>query len=223
MASRPRSPVGGCGAPAIVDNAAELDARVRASPAASDAISARVNEVSKEVGRIRRDGDVGAAESLQAESRTLGEQERPSRPTHDAVRTAFHELLLRIPNLPHVDTPEVEPTPTIRSSRDRSSPAAFARSPARASLGVTAIGFGILDSERATKIPVRCSRCSAALAPRSAGRCAAALDRNADAFEEIRPPSLVTTATLTATGHLPKFADDAFADRTRRSVVHPNG
>jgi seryl-tRNA synthetase len=41
--------------------------------------------------------------------------------------------------------------------------------------------------------------------------CQLALDRNADAFEEIRPPSLVTTATLTATGQLPKFADDAFA------------
>jgi len=34
---------------------------------------------------------------------------------------------------------------------------------------------------------------------------------NADAFEEIRPPSLVTTATLTATGQLPKLADDAYA------------
>src|SRR5436305_263588 len=37
-----------------------------------------------------------------------------------------------------------------------------------------------------------------------------ALDSNADAFEEIRPPSLVTSATLTATGQLPKFADDAY-------------
>ena len=41
--------------------------------------------------------------------------------------------------------------------------------------------------------------------------CQFALDSNADAFEEIRPPSLVTTATLTATGHLPKFADEAYA------------
>jgi seryl-tRNA synthetase len=40
--------------------------------------------------------------------------------------------------------------------------------------------------------------------------CQLALDRNADAFEEIRPPSLVTSATLTATGQLPKFADDAY-------------
>jgi seryl-tRNA synthetase len=41
--------------------------------------------------------------------------------------------------------------------------------------------------------------------------CQLALDRNADAHEEIRAPSLVSTATLTATGQLPKFADDAFA------------
>ena len=41
--------------------------------------------------------------------------------------------------------------------------------------------------------------------------CQYALDMNADAFEEIRPPSLVTTATLTATGQLPKFAEDAYA------------
>jgi seryl-tRNA synthetase len=41
--------------------------------------------------------------------------------------------------------------------------------------------------------------------------CQLALDRNADAFEEVRPPSLVSTATLTSTGQLPKFADDAFA------------
>jgi seryl-tRNA synthetase len=41
--------------------------------------------------------------------------------------------------------------------------------------------------------------------------CQYALDANADAFEEIRPPTFVTTATLTATGHLPKFADDAYA------------
>jgi seryl-tRNA synthetase len=41
--------------------------------------------------------------------------------------------------------------------------------------------------------------------------CQYALDSNADEFEEIRPPSLVSTATLTSTGQLPKFADDAYA------------
>jgi seryl-tRNA synthetase len=37
-----------------------------------------------------------------------------------------------------------------------------------------------------------------------------ALDRASDAWEEIRPPSLVRTDTMIGTGHLPKFADDAY-------------
>ena len=40
--------------------------------------------------------------------------------------------------------------------------------------------------------------------------CQLALDRNADAFEEIRPPTLVRSETMEATGQLPKFADDAY-------------
>src|SRR5258708_1647282 len=37
-----------------------------------------------------------------------------------------------------------------------------------------------------------------------------AVDRNGDAFEEIRPPTLARTDPLIATGQLPKFADDAY-------------
>jgi seryl-tRNA synthetase len=40
--------------------------------------------------------------------------------------------------------------------------------------------------------------------------CQLALDRNADAFEEIRPPTLVRTDTMISTGHLPKFEDEAY-------------
>jgi seryl-tRNA synthetase len=40
--------------------------------------------------------------------------------------------------------------------------------------------------------------------------CQLALDRNADAFEEVRPPTLVRTDTMVSTGHLPKFEDDAY-------------
>ena len=76
----------------------------------------------------------------------------------------------------------------------------------------TAAELGILDSERATKIAA-----SMFTMQRGAGAalaralCQLALDRNADVFEEVRPPTMVSTATLTATGHLPKFADDAYA------------
>ena len=36
------------------------------------------------------------------------------------------------------------------------------------------------------------------------------LDRNADRYEEIRPPTLVRTPVMVSTGQLPKFADDAY-------------
>ena len=36
------------------------------------------------------------------------------------------------------------------------------------------------------------------------------LDRNRDAFEQIRPPTVVKTDTMIGTGHLPKFSDGAY-------------
>ena len=37
-----------------------------------------------------------------------------------------------------------------------------------------------------------------------------AIDRHSPEYEEIRPPTVVLTETMTSTGHLPKFADDAY-------------
>src|SRR4029079_5115737 len=71
--------------------------------------------------------------------------------------------------------------------------------------------LGILDLERAVKISgsmFAMFRGQGATLQRAL--CQLALDRNADAFEEIRPPTLVLSSTLTATGQLPKFADDAY-------------
>ena len=71
--------------------------------------------------------------------------------------------------------------------------------------------LGILDLERAVKIA---GSMFAMYRGRGARLLRAlvqlALDRNADAYEEIRPPTLVRTDTMVSTGHLPKFADDAY-------------
>jgi seryl-tRNA synthetase len=77
---------------------------------------------------------------------------------------------------------------------------------------VTGPELGIIDNERAAKISGSMFTMLRGLgATLGRGLCQLALDRNADAFEEIRPPSLVTTRTLTSTGQLPKFADEAYA------------
>ena len=176
-----------------------------------DALRAEVNEVSKQVATKRRDGDAAAAESLQAQSRSLGEEEKVLADQLDGEQGLLHDLLLRIPNVPHPEVPDGlddSDNPVIRGPF---LPAQFADHQ-RVPHWESAVALGILDNERATKISgAMFAMQRGAGATLSRALCQYALDSNADAFEEVRPPSLVSTATLTATGQLPKFADDAYA------------
>ena len=196
---------------AQLDRAIEVDVQVRAIQATRDGLRAEVNEVSKQVATKRRDGDTAGAEVLQAQSRSLGEQEKALADELDGVQGELHELLLRIPNLPHADAPDGTSDADNPVIKGPFLPATFADHQ-RVPHWETAAALGILDGERATKISgAMFNMQRGAGATLSRALCQYALDSNADAFEEIRPPSLVTTATLTATGQLPKFADDAYA------------
>jgi seryl-tRNA synthetase len=195
-----------------LDRVASLDESARDIVAKRDAIRAEVNDFSKQVGLLRKAGDTEQAEQLQARSRELGEHERVLANEHDTVMAEVRELLLRIPNLPHPDAPD--------GASDADNPvvtgpvglAAEFADHLRMPHWDTAAALGILDNERATKISGAMFTMQRGLgATLARALCQYALDSNADAFEEIRPPSLVTTATLTATGQLPKFADDAYA------------
>jgi seryl-tRNA synthetase len=195
-----------------VDQASHLDEQSRDIVAQRDAIRAQVNELSKQVGALRRDGRTDEAEARQAESRALGEREGSLAAEYDAVQAALREVLLRIPNLPHPDAPDGaddRENPVVKGPVNM--PAAFDEHQ-RVPHWDTAAALGILDNERATKISGAMFTMQRGLgATLARALCQYALDSNADAFEEVRPPSLVTTATLTATGQLPKFADDAYA------------
>jgi seryl-tRNA synthetase len=195
-----------------LDNAARLDVRLRDIQSERDEIRAKVNTISKEVGLLRRNGRVDDAEALQAQSRELGATEKSLAGEHDEVSELLNDLLLGLPNLPHADAPDGvsdDDNPVITGPVALNSTFPDWQ---RVPHWETAEALGILDNERATKI-------SGAMftMQRGAGATMAraltqfGLDRNADVHEEVRPPSLVTTATLTATGQLPKFADDAYS------------
>lgn len=195
-----------------IDQATRLDEQARDIVAQRDAARAQVNELSKQVGTLRREGRTDDAEALQAESRVLGERESALAAEHDVVQAGLRDLLLRIPNLPHPDAPDgagEHDNPVVKGPINM--PAEFGEHQ-RVPHWDTAAALGILDNERATKISGAMFTMQRGLgATLARALCQYALDSNADAFEEIRPPSLVTTATLTATGQLPKFADDAYA------------
>jgi seryl-tRNA synthetase len=194
-----------------LDRVATLDERTREIVSQRDALRAQVNELSKQVGGLRREGRTAEAEALQAESRSLGEQERMLADESEALQADIRDLLLHVPNLPHPDAPDGSGDHDNPVVKGPFLPASFAEHQ-RVPHWEVAAALGILDNERATKISGSMFTMQrGAGATLSRALCQYALDSNADAFEEIRPPSLVTTATLTATGQLPKFADDAYA------------
>ena len=196
----------------LLDEALGFDGRMREITAERDAIRQQVNELSKQVGTLRRNGDDKAAEGLQAQSRSLGEKEQSLAAETDEVTARLKDVLLRLPNIPHADVvvgSDDSQNPTITGPNNL--PATFPEHQ-RVAHWDTATALGILDNERAVKISgAMFTMQRGAGATLARALCQYALDCNADAFEEIRPPSLVSTATLTATGQLPKFADDAYS------------
>jgi seryl-tRNA synthetase len=201
------------GNPEVLDQmreAATLDSRLRELIAERDGIRNEIKELSKRVGQLRKAGDSAGAETAQTHSRTLGARENDLAYEHTNVEGQLREVMLRIPNFPSALAPDGKSeadNPVQRVVGDPSSYADHQRVP-HWEIGTQ---LGILDTERAVKISGAMFAMFRGMgATLQRALCQLALDRNADAFEEIRPPTLVTSETLTATGQLPKFADDAY-------------
>ena len=195
-----------------LDQVADLDARQRALASERDDLRNRIKSLSKQVGALHKAGKAGEASDAQAESRALGEREHELAEEAGAIGASIRELLLSIPNVPHPDAPDGASdadNPVLRVvGFDPDGYGPHQRIP-HWELGPK---YGILDNERAVKI----SGAMFTMQRKGGATLARALvqyglDRNADQYEEVRPPSLVSTETLTATGQLPKFADDAYA------------
>ena len=201
--------------PALLDeleHAERLDARLRDITVERDSNRAQINSLSKDVAIKRREKDDTGAETLMNQSRALGETEKKLASEYDEVSAALREVLLLVPNMPHADVSagnSDQDNKVVKGPLQM--PAKFADYQ-RVPHWETGSALGILDNERAVKISGAMFTMQRGLgATMARALCQLALDRNADAYEEIRPPSLVLSSTLTATGQLPKFADDAFS------------
>ena len=193
------------GDPSLADavrHVAELDAEHRSALAEQESIRARVKELSKQRGR--------PDEATIAESRALGEQERALGSRVDELAASVREALLLIPNTPSPDAPDGAGEADNVVLRSHPLDAGYSEHQ-RVPHWEIGNELGILDSERAVKISgamFAMYRGWGARLLRSLVQLS--LDRNADAYEEIRPPTLVKTDTMISTGHLPKFSDDAY-------------
>jgi seryl-tRNA synthetase len=192
----------------------ELDERQREIVAERDEIRSSINALSKQVGQLRREGKTHEAEALQQQSREAGDRERALAGEYDGVAQQVRDLLLRIPNVPADDAPDGGgPEDNVVLRTVGYDPDAYGPHQ-RVPHWDIADELGILDLERAAKL----SGSMFALYRGSGARLLRALtqlalDRHttgADAYEEVRPPTIVRTETMTATGQLPKFAFDAY-------------
>lgn len=197
--------------PSDVDRIAELDEQRRTISERRDNLRNLIKHASKEVGRLRAAGDADTAEAKAAESRRYGEDASAAAAEADAVSAELRDLLLRTPNTPADDAPDgAGEDDNVVVRVEGYDPDAYGEHQ-RVPHWEIGTELGILDLERAAKI-------SGSMFPLYKGNGARliralttyALDRHADAYEEVRPPTLVRTDTLIATGQLPKFADDAY-------------
>jgi seryl-tRNA synthetase len=194
-----------------VERAAVLDAQHRQLASKAEELRARIKVLSKQVGDAMRSGDTGNGEALREESKRLGEELATAEEESSSVELLLRDAMLRLPNLPSDDAPdgtsEADNVIVRTVGYDPSRYGPHQRVP-HWDIGSE---LQILDLERGAKI-------AGSMFPLFKGQgatlvralCQLALDRNADAYTEIRPPTLVRTPVLEAVGQLPKFADDAY-------------
>jgi seryl-tRNA synthetase len=202
--------------PAALEHAAALDVRARALISTQEELRARVKALSKEIRDARRGGDTAKADALTAESRTLGDEERRAAHAADQAHEALRQVLLGLPNLPADEAPDgAGDQDNVELRRwwpgmDEGEPAPVPADHQRVPHWEIGEALGILDMERGARL-------SGSMFPLFAGAgsrllralTALALDAHADAYVEIRPPTLVLTEAMTGSGYQ-SFDDEAY-------------
>lgn len=176
-------------------------------------LQARSNEIGKLVGQKMKSGSKpndAAILTLKEEGNQLKAQLSELEPAEKALKADIEALVLTLPNLPSDTTPvgkTEDENVEVRTWGDD-------YKPATAVLPHYEIAekLGIINTERATKIAqARFVTLLGAGAALERALISFMLDAQiAAGYTEVLPPILVNTASLTATGQLPKFAEESF-------------
>src|ERR1019366_104025 len=131
-----------------IDELRSLDSARRAAITETEQLRAEQNQLSKEVGRIRKEG--GDTAEMQLRSREMGDRIAELASSVEQADAGFRDILAGIPNVPHESVPVGKSSDDNVVIRTLGEPAGITFEPkAHWDIGPE---LGILDFDRAAKI-----------------------------------------------------------------------
>ncbi len=196
---------------AALDDFAALDAERRRAIAESDALNARRNASSREIGALMKEGRKDEAESRRKEVAELKERIAELERARDDAERRMEELLAAVPNVPHESVPVGRDESANKEVRQWGEAPRFDFEPQdHVDIGTR---LGILDLERAAKIATArfaILRGAGARLERALINFMLDVHTREHGYEETLPPFIVNEKSLFGTGQLPKFEADLF-------------
>ncbi|MDQ0163931.1 serine--tRNA ligase [Bacillus alveayuensis] len=191
------------------DKFEELDKKRRELIAETEELKSKRNEVSSQIAVLKREKK--NADDLIQEMRHVGEQIKVLDGELRKVETELENVMLSIPNIPHETVPVGESEEDNVEVRKWGDIPSFTFEPKPH--WEIADNLGLLDFERAGKVTgsrfVFYKGLGARL-ERALINFMLDLHVEEHGYQEVLPPYMVNRASMTGTGQLPKFEEDAF-------------
>lgn len=191
-----------------IDEILEIDEKRRKLSTETDALKAEQNKVSKQIPIMKKKGE--NTDAVMAEMKEISEKIKNDNAVISELETKQRDTLLRIPNIPSETTPIGKDDSENVELRKWGEPSKFDFEPlAHWDIGKN---LGILDPETAAKVTGARFHFYKGLGARLE-RAVISYFLNThteNGYTEVLPPYMVNRASMTGTGQLPKFEEDAF-------------
>jgi seryl-tRNA synthetase len=196
--------------PQIVDQFLQLDEQRRQKIAFSEKMKKERNQVSEEIGLLKKQGE--DAQNLILQMRTTSQKIKEVDEHVRRLEEELKKLLLTIPNLPHASVPIGAEESDNRVERHWGSLPQFDFEPQpHWDLGEK---LGILDFSRAAKVTGTrfvFYKGLGALLERALINFMLDTHVTQHKYKELLPPFIANEVSMTGTGQLPKFIEDMFS------------
>jgi seryl-tRNA synthetase len=191
-----------------IDDILSIDEQRRQISTETDSLKAEQNKVSKQIPQMKKNGEDTTA--IMAEMKTIAEKIKQEDVKIKELEAKQRELLLSVPNIPSETTPIGKDDSENVEIRKFGEPRNFDFEPqGHWDLGAK---LGILDPDTASKVTGARFHFYKGLGARlERSIISYFLNTHTEhGYTEILPPFMVNRASMTGTGQLPKFEDQAY-------------